>query len=78
MSAPAALYRPRNPQLLGYYQCVQDHFKAFVQVYEKQFKRRYGFWRLYLQKVIDRYLDCGDLHNRFDRVKANTPSFRKR
>jgi hypothetical protein len=33
-------------------------------------KRPYGFWRPYLKKVIDRYLECGDLHHGLARVKC--------
>ncbi|MBM4272030.1 MAG: transposase [Deltaproteobacteria bacterium] len=70
MAAPAAVYRPRNPQSSDYYRCVQDHFEVFLQVYEERFERQYGFFRSYIQKVIYRYLDCGDLHNGFARVKC--------
>jgi len=70
LSAPTAVYRPRNPQSSDYYRCVEDHFETFVQVYEERFERPYGFWRPYLQKVIYRYLDCGDLHHGFARVKC--------
>ena len=70
MSAPAAVYRPRSPQSSDYYRCVEDHLETFVQVYEERFERRYGFWRPYLRKVIDRYLECGDLHHGFARVKC--------
>ncbi|MGD1152639.1 MAG: hypothetical protein ABR911_07175 [Syntrophales bacterium] len=62
MSAPAAAYRPRNPQLSDYYRCVEDYFETFVRIYDADFSRQYGFWRPYLQQVIDLYLDCGDLH----------------
>lgn len=34
MSAPASVYRFRNPQSSDYYRCVEDHFDAFVQVPE--------------------------------------------
>ncbi len=67
---PAAVYRPRNPQFSDYYRCVEDLFETFVQVYEERFERPYGFWRPYLKKVIDRYLECGDLHHGFARVKC--------
>jgi hypothetical protein len=56
-----AVYRPRQPQNSSYYQCVQDHFETFDQVYEDRFERRYGFFRPYVRQVIYRYLDCGDL-----------------
>lgn len=70
LSAPSSVYRPRNPQSSDYYRCVDDHFETFVQVYEEEFERPFGFWRTLLQKVICRYLECGDLHHSFARVKS--------
>jgi ribosomal protein S27E len=69
MSAPA-VYRPRNPQDSDYYRCVEDYFETFVQIYDEHFSRQYGFWRPYVEQVIHRYLDCGNLHNGFARVKC--------
>jgi hypothetical protein len=68
LSAPAAIYRPRNPQSSDYYRCVEDHSVTFIQVCEGQFERPYGFWRPYLRKVIYRYLEC-EGHS-FARVKC--------
>jgi hypothetical protein len=45
--------------------------KLFIQIYDENFSRQYGFWRPYLENVIYRYLDCGDPHNGFARVKCN-------
>ena len=70
MATPAAVYRPRNPQDSDYYRCVEDYFETFVQNYDEHFSRQYGFWRPYVEQVIYRYLDCGDLHNGFARVKC--------
>ena len=70
MSLPAAVYRPRNPQLSDYYRCVEDYFETFVRVYEEYFSRQYGFWRPYIEQVIYRFLDCGDPHSGFARVKC--------
>jgi len=70
MATPAAVYRPRNPQATDYYRCIEDHLETFIQGYEERFERPYGFFRPYLLKVIYRYLDCGDLHNGFARVKC--------
>ena len=64
------LYRPRRPENSGYYQCVEDHFEDFEQVYEERFERAYGFYRPYLRSVIYRYLDCGILRNGFARVRC--------
>jgi len=70
MSLPAAVYRPQNPQSSDYYHCVEDYFKTFISIYDDHFSRQYGFWRPYLENVIYRYLDCGDPHNGFARVKC--------
>jgi hypothetical protein len=67
MSLPAAVYLPRRPQDSDYYHCVEDYFETFVQGYDEQFSRQYGFWRPYIEQVIYRYLDCGDLHSSFVR-----------
>ena len=70
MSLSAAVYEPRHPQDSDYYHCVEDYFEAFIQCYDEQFSRQYGFWRPYIANVIFRYLDCGDLQHGFARVKC--------
>lgn len=70
MAVPAAVYRPRNPQSSDYYRCVEDYFETFLGIYDEHFSRQYGFWRPYVEQVIYRYLDCGNLHNGFARVKC--------
>ena len=37
------IYRPRRPKNSAYYQCVEDHFEDFRQLYEDRFERAYGF-----------------------------------
>ena len=69
MPLPAAVYQPRRPQDSDYYRCVEDYFETFVGIYDEHFSRQYGFWRPYLQQVIYRYLDCGNLQHGFARVK---------
>jgi ribosomal protein S27E len=49
---------------------VEDYFETFVRIYDEHFPRQYGFWRPYVEQVIHRYLDCGDPHNGFARVKC--------
>jgi len=66
----SSVYRPRKPQQSLYYQCVEDHFEIFEQVYDDRFAKQYGFFRSYVKMVIYRYLDCGILHNGFARVRC--------
>ena len=49
---------------------VDGGAETFAQNYDKYFSRQYGFWRPYVEKVINRYFDCGDLRNVFARVKC--------
>jgi hypothetical protein len=70
VAAPAAVYRPRNPQSSDYYRCVEDYFETFVQIYGDQFSRQYGFWQPNVEQVIYRYLDCGYLYNVIARGKC--------
>ena len=56
-----------------YYRCVEDYFETFVQNYDEHFSRQYGFWRPYVEQVINRYLDCGDLHNGFFIISSRSP-----
>ena len=71
MTLTAKEYRPRRPQDSDYYSCVEDYFEPFMQIYDDRFSRDYGFWRPYIEKVIYRYLDCGDLHQGFARIRCN-------
>ena len=70
MPDTSSVYRPRKPQDSQYYQCVEDNFETFEQVYEDRFERQYGFFRPYVRHVIYRYLDCGILYNGFARVRC--------
>ena len=64
------VYQPRNPKASAYYRCVEDHFEQLETVWDERYQRRFGFWRSYVTDVIRRYLDCGDLHFGFARVKC--------
>ncbi len=54
----------------GYYRCVEAHFEDLEAVWDDRYARKYGFWRPYVMDVIYRYLNCGDLHFGFVRVKC--------
>jgi len=37
---------------------------------EDTYAPRYGFWRTYVMTVIYKYLECGDLHMGFARIRC--------
>jgi hypothetical protein len=50
----------------------EDYFENFVGIYDKHFSRQYRFWRHHVQQLIDRHLHCGEIHNGFACMTANT------
>ena len=39
------VYLPRNPKASPLFGLVEDHFDAFVNVYEERFAEKHGLWR---------------------------------
>src|SRR5690554_6319453 len=64
------LYKPRTPRKNKYYRLVEAHHEELEGVWEERYLSKYGFWRPYVKNVIYRYLDCGDPHFGFARVKC--------
>jgi hypothetical protein len=50
---------------------VQDHFEKLESDWSERYAQHYGFWRPYVLNVIYRYLECGDLHCGFARVRCD-------
>ena len=43
-SSTPLVYRSRKPKNSSYYQCVEDHFETFEQVYDELFSTKYVFY----------------------------------
>ena len=75
MAQPAThnfdVYQPRNPKASAYYKCVENHFEELERMWDGMYASRLGFWRTYVMTVIYKYLDCGDLHMGFARVRCD-------
>ena len=55
----AKTYRPRTPQQTPLYRLVETLYDHVKGVWEERFEARYGFWRGFVDGVVQRYLDCG-------------------
>ncbi len=66
----ADTYEPRKPRANDYFRCTEAHFEELEALWDDRYANRYGFWRSYVIEVIYRYLECGDLHCGFARVKC--------
>jgi ribosomal protein S27E len=64
-------YNPRNPRKSQYYRCVEAKFEKLERVWDERYQNKYGYWRPHVIDVIYKYLDCGDLHQGFARVKCD-------
>ena len=64
------IYNQRNPHRSHYYKCVEAHYEELEGTWDNTYQRHYGFWRPYIIDVIYRFMDCGDPHLGFARVKC--------
>ena len=64
-------YTSRTPRKNRYYRLVEDNFEQLEKVWEQKYRQKYGYWRPYVTDVIYKFLDCGDPHMGFARVKCD-------
>lgn len=64
------IYSPREPRKNYYYRCVEENFEVLERVWDDRYQNTYGYWRSHILDVIYDYLDCGNLHLGFARVKC--------
>jgi hypothetical protein len=69
---PQGVYRPRNVQASPLYRLVEDHFDELERVWEERYEREHGFWRPVVRRVLEQFLDCGDLKCGFARLWCPT------
>lgn len=63
-------YAPRKPRSSPLYLMLDAHFETFREDYEKRFRKRYGWWRPVTDEVVGKFLQCGDPHYGFARVRC--------
>lgn len=59
-TAKTSVYRQRNPHSSPLYQCVRKHYEGLA--------RSGVVHRRVEEQVLDRFIDCGDLHKGFARI----------
>lgn len=63
-------YQPRHPRNSMYFQLVEAHCEQLERVWDRLYQPKYGYWRPYVMDVIYKFLDCGDPHLGFVRVRC--------
>jgi len=64
-------YSPRRFARSPLYRLLLDHWDAFLSEYEEQFQHRYGSLRSVIERIVPRYLDCGNPMNGFARIRCS-------
>jgi len=70
LNHPAGVYRPRQPIESDFHRLVREHFDDFRALYPGRYARQFGFWRPVIDKAINAFIKCGDLHHGFARVRC--------
>ena len=65
---PPPIYRPRQPRATPLYQLFEAHYEEAL--WEQRFEKMYGFWRGFVDTVVNRYLDCGTRESGFARLRC--------
>ena len=63
-------YRPRAYGNNPLYLLLQDHWESFKWSYDDRFQQAYGALRPIIERVVFRYLDCGNPSNGFARIRC--------
>jgi len=66
----ARIYRRRHPERTVLYRVLFHHFEEFLSEYENRFQKSFGYFRPIIQKVVEKYLDCGNPSCGFARIKC--------
>ncbi len=53
------------------YRLVEALYDQVKGVWEERFEQRYGFWRAFVDDVVNAYLDCGRFESGFARVRCS-------
>lgn len=69
-SDTAQVYRQRKPRESPLWQLLYVHFDEFEKRYDELFYKKYGFYRPVISHVVRKFLECGDLHQGFARVRC--------
>ncbi|MBE0461453.1 MAG: transposase zinc-binding domain-containing protein [Candidatus Aminicenantes bacterium] len=65
------VYRQRHPEHAVFYRVLFHYFEHFLQEYENRFEKHCGYLRPIVQKVVEKYLDCGNPKCGFVRIKCS-------
>jgi len=69
--ATAPLYAPRRAIETPLWALVNEHAERIRRVWPERFEPRYGPWQERWQRVMEHYLECGDLECGFARVRCS-------
>jgi hypothetical protein len=69
LSLPQGAYRPRNAQASRLYRLAEDPFDTLEGIWYERHEREHRFLRPIVRRVVEQFLDCGDLTCGFARLR---------
>lgn len=60
----------RNPRDSPLWHLLDEYFDKFEECYDDLLSKEYGFYRPVVSLIVRKYLECGDLHQGFARVRC--------
>lgn len=69
-SDKAQVYKQRKPRESPLWQLLDEYFDEFEERYDELFSKEYGFYRPIVSLIVRKFLECGDLHQGFARVRC--------
>ncbi len=62
----AGVYKRRKPQKTSLWKLLDHHFLEFAERYDELSQKKCGFYRPVISHVVNKYLECGDIHQGLD------------
>lgn len=63
-------YRPRRFATSPLYRLLQDHWESFLGAYEEEYQHTFGALRSVAERVVGKFLDCGNPLGGFARIRC--------
>ena len=67
---PTKVYKYHQPKNTSLWQLLHDHFLDFEYHYDDNCSKKHGFYQPIISHVVQKYLECGDLHQGFARIRS--------
>ena len=76
MLQTTSIYHPRDQFRSPLWNILHNNYEEFKTNYDESYEKQYSFFRSVVNDVVNDYLKCGNLKERFARVRCTNPDCR--